>query len=78
MRSEHGMVGTISDAAANYFDWTSLVPRKQENPIDLNASLDTSSTRKSIPRYLVVKTNSILLLYFFAVFGQFEEDAPAC
>jgi hypothetical protein len=50
------MEGTISGATATYFDWTSSVPVKQEKPIDLKASLDTSSTEKSIPRYSVVKT----------------------
>jgi hypothetical protein len=48
-----------------------------EKPIDLNASLDTSSTRKSIPRYLVVKTILHCASLFFEVSGQFEEDNPA-
>jgi hypothetical protein len=52
------MVGTISDATPEYFGWTSSVPVKQEKHIDLNveASLDTLSTGKSIPRYSVVET----------------------
>ncbi len=77
MRPEYRMVGTISDATAKYFDWTSSVPVKKEKPIDLKASLDTLSTGKSFPRYAVVKTILHSLLYLFEVSGQIEEYAPA-